>query len=136
MNDWYYKEGYREFSDIVGKTFKSVTGLEEDSEEIIFSFTDGSEYKMYHEQDCCESVSVSDVCGDLEDLIDATVLDARKDTNSEDTFGKTGYDMDDSFTWTFYNIQTNKGCVQIRWLGTSNGYYSESVDFKLISQFN
>ena len=136
MSGWYYKEGYRDFSDIVGKTFKSITGLVEGSDEIIFTFTDGSEYKMYHDQDCCESVSVADVCGDIEDLIDATVLEAREDTNSEDTFGKTGYDMDDSFTWTFYNIQTNKGCVQIRWLGTSNGYYSESVDFKLISQVN
>lgn len=130
MSDWYYKNGYREFSDIVGKTFKSVTGLVEGSDEIVFTFTDGSEYKMYHEQDCCESVLVSDVCGDIEDLIDATVLEAREDVNDGPT------DDWGTSTWTFYNIQTNKGCVQIRWLGESNGYYSESVDFKLINQVN
>ena len=132
MEDFYHKRGYRDFSDIIGKTFSSASGLRSGEDYITFEFTDGTKYEMYHEQDCCEGVYVEDVCGDVDDLLGAVVLDAREDTNSTDTFGKTGYEVDESFTWTFYNIQTNKGSVQIRWFGSSNGYYSESVSFKLI----
>lgn len=131
MNNWYYNEGYRDISDLVGKTIVDVIGLEKDSDQITFVCDDGSEYLMYHKQDCCESVYVNDVCGDVSDLIGGLVTEAREETNSEDS---TGIEYPDSFTWTFYHIQTTKGHVVIRWLGESNGYYSESVDFKLVNK--
>ncbi|HET8686396.1 MAG TPA: hypothetical protein VFM18_06995, partial [Methanosarcina sp.] len=47
-----------------GKIIKSISGCEIDSDRIIISFEDGSDIKMYHEQDCCESVYVENVQGE------------------------------------------------------------------------
>lgn len=107
---------------LVGKTLISVTG-KKGGNEIVFETTDGEKYKLYHYQDCCEAVYVEDICGDLEDLVGTPIVTA--DENS-----KKGENSDwDTFTWTFYNIRTIKGTVTIRFYGTSNGYYSERVDF-------
>lgn len=112
----------------------TVDGLEKGSEHVRFTFSDGSVYIMEHRSDCCESVQVEDVCGDVADLQDATVINAREESNADvpDQValerGKKGHYME-SETWTFYIIQTNKGAVTIRWLGESNGYYSETPYF-------
>lgn len=124
-----------EFSTLIGKHLTSVT-MNEARDEIDFVCGDGSSYRMLHNQDCCEGVSVEDVIGDLADLQDANVLDAREESSSDTD--PPGYDPGEdryreSFTWTFYIIQTNKGAVTIRWLGESNGYYSEGVDFEQLA---
>ena len=113
-----------EFSTLVGKTLVEING-EKGEESIVFKTNNGEEYMLYHDQDCCEHVFVDDICGDLNDLLNCPILRAEENSNSE------GYprDNDDSFTWTFYRLETVKGSVVIRWYGSSNGYYSESVDF-------
>lgn len=97
-------------------------------EELILEFTDNTILKFYHNQDCCESVYLEDICGDLDDLIGNPILElvAISSQNQPKNIPPKG---GESETWTFYKISTIKGSVTIRWYGTSNGYYSEEVDF-------
>lgn len=114
------------FENLLGKTLSNVEN--HDNTEIVFTLDNGEKYRLYHSQDCCESVTVEDVAGSLEDLIGSPITMAEEATSRQNPEGvKPAYQ--DSFTWTFYKLATVKGYVTIRWYGESNGYYSESVDW-------
>ena len=122
------------FEELLGKTIVEIQGAEEESEVILFVCSDGSMYVMYHEQDCCEDVSVNDICGDINRLIGSPILKAEKVTQGSgddpaDSHAGPREKYDEFYTWTFYHLATIKGYVTIRWYGTSNGWYSEEVDF-------
>lgn len=117
-----------QFHELVGKT---LTSVEVSEYEITFKTLDKKEYKMFHYQDCCESVSIEDICGNIHDLIGDPILLAEESTSHENPNGQKS-DVFHSETWTFYKLSTNKSSVTIRWYGESNGYYSESVDFEEI----
>lgn len=119
---------YRDFNVLIGKTILSIDGGIGD-EEIKFVCSDGSVYKMFHQQSCCENVEVNDITGDINDLIGSPILQAEESSSNENSLGVVKEYEDESFTWTFYKLATIKGYVDIRWYGSSNGYYSESVDF-------
>ena len=114
-----------------GKTLLSIERNEYD-DELIFTTSENEVYKMYHDQDCCESVSIDDINGDLCDLIGSEILQAEEVVSNENPKGIEKKIYDYSFTWTFYKFATIKGYVTIRWYGESNGFYSEIVDFKQI----
>jgi len=123
-----------EFGSLKGKTLIKILGAVGDKE-MIFVTTEGEKYKLFHDQDCCEEVSIEDIAGEISDLIDSPILLAEEVVHDQDTTpeGVTPPDnQDDSFTWTFYKLSTIKGSLTIRWYGESNGYYSESVDFEKI----
>lgn len=125
-----YWDNFCGIEELLGKTLVDIQGAEEGSEEIYFICYDGTKYKMYHEQDCCEYVGVEDICGDIDCLLNTPITMAEDISNECFDMGpsdRMGYD--ESYTWTWYKLATVKGYVTIRWYGTSNGYYSESVDF-------
>lgn len=117
-----------ELNTLIGKIFAKIE--KENNNELMFYANDGSIYKMYHDQDCCENVSIEDICGNLNDLIGYPITMAEVSTN-QNYPKKNNYD--DSWTWTFYKFATNKGYVTIRWYGESNGYYSETVNFEIVN---
>lgn len=117
------------FSDLLGATLADIEGLQADSEFVTFKTTDGREFVMWHDQSCCESVSIESVVGDVADLIGAPILVAEESSSDTTPGGITHEYEPESQTWTFYKLATIKGYVDIRWFGESNGYYSERVDF-------
>lgn len=92
-------------------------------ERIDFTLADGRRFSLLHQQNCCEGVFIEDIEGDLDDLV-GLPLTMAEGTSQVDP------DAEESGTWTFYRLATARGYVTIRWYGSSNGYYSESVDFK------
>lgn len=97
---------------------------------IRFVAADGRIFNMCHSQDCCESVTIESIVGDLMNLVGEPILMAEEVTHEgTNPQGVTIPEWQESFTWTFYKFATHKGYVDIRWYGESNGYYSERVDF-------
>lgn len=121
------------FNTLIGKTIEYI-GKHFDSEHnidrIMFLTKEEIVYEMYHDQDCCETVYLYDIIGDLTDLLNSPITMAEVVTNSDNP---PEGEYIDSFTWTFYKLATVNGYVTLRWLGQSNGYYSEYVSFKIVN---
>ena len=121
--------------ELLGKTLTKIDVTKGGKwyDEIVFTTEKGERYKMYHNQDCCESVTIDDIVGDTLDLIGSPITMAEEVSSKENppSLDPDEYEPE-SMTWTFYKLATVKGYVTIRWYGTSNGFYSESVDFEKI----
>lgn len=130
-----YKGGYdAAMSDLIGRIFTRVNRAEncDGHDELHFECAHGI-FKLLHYPDCCESVAIESITGDLNDLVGVPIVLAEEVTSGDDPPGYVAHEFrDESFTWTFYKLATIKGYVDIRWLGESNGYYSEGVDLIFI----
>lgn len=121
--EWY------KITELEGKTMSKV----EDIRSKILRFTVAGDvvdepseiYEFYHDQDCCESVYIEDIEGNLSDLVGLRLELAEKTEKECEECSESG-------TWTFYRFRTVKGSVTVRWLGESNGYYSESVSLRRV----
>lgn len=110
---------------LIGKTIINISGLEEESEEVVITTrsSDGVTelHTFWHEVGCCEEVWLEDfekptANGGL--IISAELsTEINKGCNNE--------------TWSFYKIETTKGELFMRWYGASNGYYSEEVAYRV-----
>jgi len=117
---------YFVFDDMIGVIFSSVTST---GDGLTFRKPDGSGFRFYHEQDCCESVYIESVAGDLSDLENSPLLQAEKVGTEHETD-----EYNNVKQWTFYKFGSIKGSVTVRFLGTSNGYYSTDVSRNIFTK--
>ena len=111
-----------EFSDLVGEVLDAVD-IDREENQILLTTRSGRKFLVYHEQDCCESVRMVGQNGSFDELIGKPIVEARDfavDTSEEAT--------DSSQTTTTLVFRVDDQTVISRWIGDSNGYYSESVD--------
>lgn len=112
----------------IGSTILSTDlaeSIDSDRAEIV---TSNGKLVFWHQYECCEGVYLTDVGCDPADLVGGVIVSAEEVSNVENPGPRGKYD--DSYTWTFYKINTTRGDATLRWYGTSNGYYSESMDVR------
>lgn len=107
---------------LIGQTIIRHEGVSKDSRDITLETKEGNRYLMTHHQDCCEDVRVTYVHG-VDQLFGVVEQVNEEITNDPDSRGE-------SETTTTFVIVTDQGSCLIRWVGTSNGYYSEDVSFE------
>lgn len=109
-----------DISEFIGKIF---TKIEDNS---IF-YTAEKQYEMYHSQDCCESVDLQEIIGDISDIIFEEIINAY----ITDEEGENPEYASEAQEWTNFHIASAKGEVVFRWFGSSNGYYGTGVSISV-----
>lgn len=109
-----------------GLTIKNIVVIDDIIVHLVLE--NGHIISLYHDQDCCEEVFIADGLDELlklkgERLIDISTV--TEDVSDEDKKCR----KSESATWTFMNVYTDKDTAQLRWYGSSNGYYSEDATF-------
>ena len=119
------------FESLQGMTLVSIEGLKENNDWVKFETIDGQKFNWYPSDgapnDCI--VFISQVDGDINDLLNTPILKAEIKTNQSEN-------LDPEWTWTFFTLATIKGYVDIVWQGQSNGYYSEEPYFEKVDRFH
>lgn len=118
----YFNKTYSDFSVLEGLVISSITGTNDDSNHVVINTECGRTFHMRHEQDCCESVNITDVNGCADNVTTAPVYNAYKSTTDISGNGDAG-------TRTEFGIHTAYGSMYITWKGYSNGYYGTGVSF-------
>ena len=115
-----------EIGSLVGETLTYID-TDDKNEEIMLTTASGRRIKIFHSQDCCETVRIEDTEGNWHDLIGKVIIEASADVQPE---GDPPPEYPDSWTRTALTFKVDGATVISRWIGESNGYYSEDVDLE------
>lgn len=105
---------------LLGETVRSVKQI--DKEEIRFETESGRKFVIMHSQDCCESVVIHDVSGDLQTLVGQKIV-VYEGSWDNDLPSSMEPGMVESFTRSIFKVND----IVIECFGQSNGYYNESM---------
>lgn len=119
-----------ELDSLVGEVLTHID-VSESNEEIRLTTQSGRIILIYHDQDCCESVKIEDTEGDWHSLIGKVLIETKKEEYPQ---GDPPPEYPDSWTRTVLKFRVDDATVISRWIGESNGYYSESVDIEDITK--
>lgn len=103
-----------------------IDEVDECGDSIIFTMRSGRQYELFHSQDCCESVTIQGRDGEWASIKGKLVSKVSLQEYS-------GFDLRpsaDSATKTEITFVADENTVVSRWIGTSNGYYSERVHWR------
>lgn len=114
-------KAYKSFEELKGQT---ITSIEHNENEAVFTTSEGKRYQLYHDQDCCESVLIQSVEGDIQSVLNSPIDLAYEKIAHEDENGQ-----HESVTYSDFILETENVRLVLKWVGESNGYYSESVTF-------
>jgi hypothetical protein len=123
------------FTEMLNHTMVRVEG-EAGANAFQLQSSDGTVFTFYHQQDCCESVYIEDVIGDIKDLVGEPILLAEQvdvggwyaENPCEPEPNHEEYGQAVDSTW--YRFATIKGYVTVRWVGIST-YYSTAVELRI-----
>ena len=126
-----------EIKKLVGEVLTGVVvnyiDADEKGDVIMLTTASGRKFMIHHEQDCCEVVKIQDTEGDWHSLIGKVIVDVSEEVSHDDISTEWEY-CDESWTKTALTFRVDDATVISRWIGTSNGYYSERVDIAEITR--
>jgi len=101
-----------------------IDEIDQLEDEIRLTMRSGKTVRILHHQDCCESVRIVGTDGDWKDIKGEILVST---SISESSGGDAPSEYAESWTRTNIEFKTDSHTVISRWIGTSNGYYSESL---------
>ena len=107
-----------------------ITGykINSDDEILLKLYTKDKIIIFYHDQECCEEVWLETDPEEIKRIIGSPILQAEERTEECEELEEWW----ERNTYTFYTIRTLKDTLTLRFIGTSNGYYSEDVDIEIM----
>lgn len=131
---YHYKDCFERkinsLNDLFGRKIESVEGCYKGSNFMKIKFTDGISV-VFQPSNLCANVEIDDVNGDPQGMVGHLIkkveVVSNKQFSAKDEYTK-------NYLWTFYKFATLDGYIDIRWYGTSNGWYSEEVLWTILDE--